>query len=133
MTTTERYASRRDKFDAATRQLIERTEAGNLRWTPNLEFCRKRGDDTEFVGPAYIAELGGKRIAVYEYRYKNFVDADEWFWDTRVGIDFIDESLNTEWTWPSPNGRLILLDVIRYRTSNADEFLNQILSESPAG
>ncbi len=128
MTTTDKHS----KWNDATQRLIDKTDSGELTWVSNHELCQRRADESEFIGPAYLTEFGGKQIAVYEYRYKNYIDADEWFWDTGVSIEFVNSELETEWRWPSPTGRMMLLDSIRYKTANADTFLHQLLTDHPA-
>jgi hypothetical protein len=116
----------------AVEKLIELTRNGELRWRPSHELCRRRSG-TNFFGPAYIADVDGKQVAVFEYRFQNFTDVDEWHWDTGVTVEFVDQNYETEWVWPSPPGRFALLDAVRYQASEADDFLNRFLAKPTAG
>ena len=118
-----------NEWNEAAKRLIELTESGQMRWEQNRDLCRRREKDEEFVGPAYVTEYGGKRIAVYEYRYKQWLDAEKWDWERDVAVEFVDENFESEWTWPAPQRRGALLESIQYQTSHARQFLQAILAE----
>ena len=115
----------------AVDKLIQMTRDDELHWLPSHDLCRRRSD-TDFVGPAYLTDVDGKKVAIYEYRFQSFTDADEWHWDTGVTIEFVDQNYEPEWVWPSAKGRFGLLDAVRYQTSAADDFLNRFLAKPTA-
>jgi hypothetical protein len=117
-------------WDSATDKLIELTESGRIRWEPahQMPSASDHGNASELVGPAYVATVEEKRVAVYEYRYRLYTDADEWHWSTEIAVGFVDNNDQMEWEWPSPRRRSALLDAIRYQQSGAEQFLDRLLT-----
>ncbi|MDB5348324.1 MAG: hypothetical protein JWP89_6701 [Schlesneria sp.] len=122
-----------DRWTMAAEKLIALTQAGEVQWQPSQDISRRRST-ADIVGPAYVAEVDGKQIAVFEYQFKNFHDEDEWHWDTGVTVEFVDENYDTEWVWPSTGGsRFALLDAVRYQAAAADDFLSRFLEKPKVG
>ncbi len=121
-----------DRWTMAVKKLIQMTRDGELRWRPSHELCG-RCKETDIVSPAYLAEVDGKRVAIFEYRFMSFTDAEVWHWDTGVTIEFVDQNHESEWVWPSPQGRFELLDAVRYQAAEADDFLNRFLATPTVG
>lgn len=124
-----------DQWEAATRKLIQLTREGQLDWEPDRQIASQRGHDCEVIGVPYVAETGGKRIAVYEYHVPQWDEVGHVVPCTgsNVRIEFVDETGAAEWSWPSPKGRYELLEEIRYRQSEAEQFLNTFLSRMNPG
>jgi hypothetical protein len=118
-----------DKWDDATRKLIELTKSGQLDWEPDDEIPERRKASSPTVGPAYVTELNGKRIAVYEARTVVWDDDGTMipYTGTHVVVEFVDEHGNSEWRWPSAKGKYELLELIRYQCSDAENFLAKLL------
>ena len=125
-----------DQWEEATTKLIELTEQGVIHWSIDARLPERRnetfertGRDVRVEGPVHVAEVNGKRLAVYEIRT---LDLDEdgrvrGCLGTNVVIEFINPDLETEWSWPSPMNRYELLESIRFQQSNAKGFLMELL------
>jgi len=120
-----------DRWELAVNKLADMTRRGELTWTPTSNIAPPDAASANLVGPAFVACVNGKYIAVYEYRYKYFTGEDEWYWESDTAIQFVDARTHaTEWLWPSPRGREQLLDAIRYEHVGADAFLDSLLSNT---
>ena len=115
-------------WDKAVEKLIRLTEGGQLAWTE----CRLplRPLMQEYVGAQYVAEVEGRRVAVYEYAFPTESDDFGKYMDRSIGIEFIDQEGKPVWTWPVSQGRAQLLDAIRYQSVKGDSFLGSFLEEA---
>lgn len=107
------------------------TERNVVRWVP----VRDHGPDMLplVVGVAYVSEVKGKRIRVYEYQYPSSWDEDGAVLETTsdVAIEFIDQVVNRlEYRIPSTESRWKLLESIRLQASQVPEFVNAFLKAS---
>lgn len=131
-----------NSWEAARRRLTELTLDGGISWASHFDVSfGQEVDDDRVINPVYVAQYANKTIAVYEYRTKVFTDEDTWNWESGVSIEFVeldvdgvtnDLRLRRLWRWPETAGARTLLEAIRYQAVQADDFLNQILSEAPA-
>jgi hypothetical protein len=116
-----------DQWDRAVRKLIALTDSGELRWMPCPAFC-ERHEEIAFASPAFAAAVRGKQIVVFEHLFEDD-DLPLAAKGSNVAIVFVGPNREIEWRWPAPKGRFELLETIRYRTSNADEFLKEFLAD----
>lgn len=116
-----------DRWDEATDRLIELTERRELEWE-DVELPKRPLMDG-FVGPQHVAEIEGRRVAVYEKSYKVYDGENDRFHpSTSVIIEFVDEKLGPGWVWPVRTWkRSELLDAIRNRWADGDGFLRTLL------
>lgn len=131
------------QWEAARQRLTELTRSGQIEWSSHYDLSYEQEfDDDRIVGPIYVAQYANKMIAVYEYQTKVFTDEDRWNWESGVSVEFVEfdidgvtheQRLRRQWRWPETPGSRTLLEAIRYQSSQADDFLSQILAESPAG
>ena len=113
-------------WNAAVRKLLSLTEAGQVTWRRYQELPSKR-ENTQ--GEAFCTELQGRRIAVYEYRFRSYEDEDSWSWETEVGVEFVTFDGELEWRWPATSSRWELIDAIRGQVAGAPDFLRRFLEE----
>ncbi|MEX2317336.1 MAG: hypothetical protein WD669_09310 [Pirellulales bacterium] len=124
-TKSHRYS----EWDDAIGKLAAMTEQGAIKWELHESF-HGRGEDIA-ISPAFIAEVNGRNVLLYEYKYKYFTDVDEWTWQTDVAVEFVDDEGRLEYTWQGSRGsRQRLLDAIRYRAAHVDDFFKEFLRES---
>ena len=119
------------QWNKAAEKLIELTRSGQVRWMP--EQLQLRPGMKDFVGPQYAAEFMNRKIAVYEYEFTlthqfqfGHIGGGKL---SRVMIEFVDESTERIWVWPtSVEVRERLLEAIQYQVANPTEFLEALLS-----
>lgn len=116
-------------WEGAVKKLLRLTESGEQSWqcAPGLDEEREN-----VVGDAFVAEVQGRHIMVYQYRFKAYTDEDTWSWEERVAIEFVefrDNEFVTQWRWPTSPYGWRLLDAIRSQTARAPEFLRAFLGE----
>jgi hypothetical protein len=117
---------REPNWEAAVKKLAEQTEAGMIKWSQNTRVASLR---KQVHGDGYEAVVQGRHVLVYEYRYRDFIDSEEYEWEDDVAIEFVTPQLELEYRWPATPYRRYLLDSIRYQVSGADKFLERFLSE----
>lgn len=119
-----------DRWRLAVQKLTDLTRSGDLKWKASHEFCRHRQRDLDCVGPAFLAKVNDKDIALYEFRYKDQNEPNDMSWNTGIAIEFIDPNYEPEWVWPGVDEHYALLDEVRKQTSHANEFLASFLQNS---
>jgi hypothetical protein len=112
------------EWEPVVEKLIEQTISGKVQWWPESKLDEVREN---VVGDGYCAEVMGRRIAAYEFRYKRYSDEDLWEWDEDVAVEFVDADCKLLWRWPGVSNRYRLVDAIRYQHANAKQFANEFL------
>jgi hypothetical protein len=110
----------------AVKVLVEKTNNGNIRWSEGHYPPDFRENA---VGPVYKAVVGGRWLAVYEYSYKYYTDADEFEWRQQAAIEFVQEDGTLEWKWPETPLGWELLDAIRAQQAGAAHFYDQLVKD----
>lgn len=109
----------------AVRKLILRTAEGPLQW--NATFYSKELREDVLGDGIYLANVQGRSLIVYEYRYKSYSDEEHYVWEQGVTIEFVDHEGCLQWAWPKTPYHFQLLDTIRYQLARADKFLEDFL------
>ncbi|HUT94347.1 MAG TPA: hypothetical protein VMY37_33110 [Thermoguttaceae bacterium] len=110
----------------AVQKLVALTESGKLTW----ERCYHAPPRAhEIVGDMLRANVQGRYITVYEYRFKSYEDEDTWSWETEVAVEFVDSQGELQWRWPATSYRWALIDAIRAQLAGAPDFLRKFLAE----
>ena len=117
-----------DQWDQAAQKMIQLTENDKLNWQVNLFPVTMRNEVLRDT--IYCAHVQGHWVAVYEYRYQEFYDADNWYWSNEVAIEFVTANGDLEWRWPTVPCRVQLLDAIRAKICGANDFLKRFLESA---
>lgn len=107
-------------------KLLEETSRRSISWSvEDVPTPIERGSN--FIVPIFLETVyQGQRIAVYEIKYKRFVDEFEFYWAGVVNISVLDESGRTLWKYEGDDPELNeLLNDARRSLSTVDSFLNQ--------
>lgn len=84
-----------------------------------------------------MAKYGEKRLRLYEKRFQEeFVDFDEFEmrpvpkveWRKVVVLEFIDESGNSLWGFPSVEALNDLISAVQYQVAGVKDFLMELLA-----
>ncbi|MUI54411.1 hypothetical protein [Aliivibrio fischeri] len=106
-------------------QLIELTQEKTINWlregAPSSLLIN--GSKVKYV---YITEYNNKTLRIYEELYKYFTDEDEYHWQTRTIIDFVDGE-DSIFEFPQTSNSWDLLKVIQYCDVDIDGFMNDML------
>jgi hypothetical protein len=114
----------------AVKKLVALTESGKLSWNRLVQFPPRA---EEIVGDAFRTAVQNHFIAVYEYRFRNFIDEERYVWETDVAIEFVDIEGRLQWRWPATPYRWQLIDAVRGQAAGAPEFLREFLAEEKVG
>jgi len=115
-----------EMWEQAINKLVSVTCSGSLEWQIDEPISSPAGAVT---GHVYTSYVQGRKLAVYEFRYRYFTDEDEWELVPDVAIDFVTEDGTLEYRWPKLGPRWTLIDAIRRSVSGADEFLESFLGK----
>lgn len=115
----------------AVAKLVALTESRELTWD---RFFHTPPRDHDIVGDTmFRANVQGRYIAVYEYRFKTYEDEDTWSWETEVAVEFVKSEGELQWRWPATSYRWALIDAIRAQVAGAPQFLEKFLAEGKPG
>ncbi|RWX57206.1 hypothetical protein [Photobacterium chitinilyticum] len=78
------------------------------------------------VKHVYTTEYNNKNLRIYEELYKYYTDEDEYHWQNRTIIDFVDGE-DSIFEFPQTSNSWDLLKAIQYRDVDIDGFMNDIL------
>lgn len=115
------------KWDIAIRALAEKTRRNEIKWQTAAGIRNKREN---VIGQAYITTYQQKVIAVYEYEYRYYTDADEYHMVSDVAIELVDNNGELLWRLPEIPSRGDLLDAVRFQTVGAEDLLESLLSDA---
>lgn len=105
--------------------LIELTQMKNLKWTreqaPSVLITNHNR-----IKQVYVTFYNNRNLRIYEEMYKYYTDEDEYYWQTRVSLEFTD-GINTLWQFPQTSNSWDLLNVIQYSDVDVDGFMRDVL------
>jgi len=119
-----------DSWTRAVRKLVRLTESGEITWAPFPQLVSTRKHLQEDIeGEPFCANVEGRPIAVYQYRFKRYEDEDTWSWESDVAVEFVNTDGQLEWRWPATAYRWELLEAVRGQVAGASHFLRSFLRE----
>lgn len=105
--------------------LTELTQTNQIKW--NRDSPPKSILTTHNrISQVYTTFYNQKHIRIYEEMYKYFTDEDDYFWQTHLILEFTDEYDNSIWQFPQTPNSWDLLNAIKYKDANIDDFLKGI-------
>lgn len=110
--------------------LVELTQTGQINWVRDIP-PRQILTTHNRIQQVYVTFYNGKNIRLYEEMYKYFTDEDEYYWQTQLVLEFIDENANSIWQFPQTSNGWDLLNAVKYRDANVDAFINDIFGKKP--
>ena len=118
-----------DDWTRAVRKLVALTESGGVTWVQFPQLGSKREN---VQGDAFYADVEGRPVAAYQYRFKSYEDEETWSWENEVAVEFVTSDGDLQWRWPATPYRWELLEAIRGQVAGARHFLESFLAEEPA-
>lgn len=106
-----------EQWEKVIRKLLYDTETKDVTWKRE-----PRPDREDVVGFAYSTLVKDKRVLVYEYQYRHYVEEEVWDTQNDIAVELISDDGTLEWRLPGVSSRHELLDAIRQQTSGAQEF-----------
>lgn len=107
-------------------RLLEETSRRGVSWSvEDVPSPIERGSN--FIIPIFLeTSYQGQRIAVYEVKYKQFVDEYDYYWAGAVSISILDGAGRTLWKYEGDDPELEeLLNDARRSLAEVDSFLHQ--------
>ncbi len=108
----------------------ELTQKGEVKWVRENPPSKILTTENR-IEQVYVTFYNGKNIRFYEEMYKYYTDEDEYHWQTQLVLEFIDENSNSIWQFPQTSNGWNLLNAVKYRDANVDEFIKDIFGRRP--
>lgn len=105
--------------------LAELTQTRQINWVREVP-PRQILTTHNRIQHVYVTFYNGRNIRLYEEMYKYFTDEDEYYWQTQLVLEFIDENGNSIWQFPQTSNGWDLLNAVKYRDANVDAFINDV-------
>jgi hypothetical protein len=118
-----------NEWDGIVEQLLELTRAGQIPWSFFRPGTRIDSPEADVRGMVYEGSYIGRTLFVYEYEYKHWLDEDRAITETDVAIDLLAKHGHSTWRLPETEMRHLLLDEVRKRTAEADDFAQAFRKE----
>lgn len=121
----------RDKWVATISKLLRLTQESQIRW----QLKRHSGSlaPGERTPAVYTTEYAGQRLRLYEFHRKHVFfgplsDEPETDWERGLRLEFLDKNDTPLYSVEDVAGIGDLLDAVKYKTANIDEFLEKLIS-----
>lgn len=108
--------------------LLKQTQAGSIAWTRTTPFEYMNSASDDHVDMAFIANHGGQSLAIYEERFKSWMDEDTSYWDARVVLDVVDGDHSLVWRFPPSMFLRDLLAAASYSAANVPKIFDDLMS-----
>jgi hypothetical protein len=120
-----------DKILTAIARLIDQTQDSQLKWQGQA--CKPTDDIVAgkeiLVDIVYQAEKDDRLIRLYEYKYRHYVDEDEYFWSRDIALELSDVTKKSWWRFPSHSAIKDLFEAVQFQIVGADQFIKNLISD----
>lgn len=116
------------KSGAVISKILRETTETIIQWSLSNHRVNGMDGDEELIGNIYQADISGKHIRLYKYKFKWYVEEDVYHWVSRIRLEFF-SSYNgaTEWTFPYSNTLDDLYDAVMAQTAGVNDFFDEYL------
>ena len=111
-------------------KLTKETLKGNILWNIVNHKGIELPHDEKVTSKVYTATVSSKKIRVYEYQYKHYVDEEEWLWKRRARLEMIDDNSERLYEFEYDYSLYDLFNSIAKMTANVDDFINNFLNSA---
>ena len=87
------------------------------------------GGVEKLLDNSYITKIGNRKIRLYKYEGKYYIDEDQFDWIEYYRLEFVDFYDKSEWEFPRDRALEDLYDTVRYKTSKVEDFFKDYLTE----
>lgn len=106
-------------------KLIELTQHNQLTWRASS--IQISLPSYEKVDTCFSVEHLNKNIRIYKYFYQVWTEEDSFYWAESIRLEFYNNNtLELEFRFPETSNMLELLNTIMYKTSNVEEFYDNL-------
>lgn len=107
-------------------KLTELTQNNQITWE-RTEAPRNLKSSISRVDFVYYANYNNQRLRLYEEYFKYFTDEDEYFWDSKVYLNIVDDYGHPYFDIPNTRNLNNLLSSVKYQSSNINDLFNGLL------
>jgi hypothetical protein len=106
------------------------TKSGEITWViaRNTGLMQLPGNNSIF-GLVYESKYQGQNLRLFKYNYRVYTDEDEYTLLTSTKLLFVESNGQTLWDVPMGRGLEDLYDSVQFKTANAEDFFEKLLSE----
>jgi len=118
-----------DRIAQLVLKLIKLTNTDKIEWKSLLPTDMKwRKDPGYLIDKVYRTQVNGKSFQLYRYKEKWYREEDDYEWIVSTRLELIDENEYTDYEFEYSNSMNDLYEIVREKTSKAEEIINQILN-----
>lgn len=107
--------------------LIELTQEKQIKWTREYPPSSIITNNNR-IKYVYTTEFNERQLRVFEEMYKYYTDEDQFHWQTRTIVEFIDGE-DSIFEFPQTSNSWDLLKAIQYRDVDIDGLMKNILKK----
>lgn len=122
-----------DRFERGVFQIFRLTHLGEMQWSRKNPPQSLTGGTNSVFPYFFEAEYGGKRVGLFQERYRYAISETEERWGERVGLVLLDSAGDVEFEFPLTPFTNDLFEAVRIKESNVDDFLNVLMQSEPHG
>lgn len=108
-------------------KLTKETLRKNIKWNDKQNKGLVLPHEERATSKLYITTIDEKKLRIYEFQYKHYVDEDEWLWNQRVRLEMIDANEEKIYEFGYNYSLNDLFNAVTKSNSGVDEFLDKFL------
>lgn len=121
-----------DRIEEAVLKIFRLTHMDRINWHRASPPRNLSGGTDSYFASYFEAEYDGQKLALFQERYQHFIEQiEDVRWTERVGLVLLSPDGQVLFEFPSNREVYDLLEAVRYKTSNIDGFLNNLLGKKP--
>ncbi|HHI4957606.1 hypothetical protein [Vibrio parahaemolyticus] len=104
-------------------KLTELTQYNEITWVRESapDYLQSTISRVDFV---YFVYFNNQQFRLYEEMYKYFTDEDEFYWETQVRLDLVDNLGNVMFDVPKTRNMYNLIQAVKYQTSDINRLFS---------
>jgi hypothetical protein len=114
-------------------KLNRETKEGTIKWDIIRNKPSSLSGSEVLIDNVYICKVLNKKLRLYKYQSKYFVDEERFEWTDSHRLEFMDGYGNSEWTFPADRGIYELYESVRFKASDIEQFIGDYLADEGKG
>ena len=110
-------------------KLNEDTRIKKTVWKMTKTIPSTVGGEEKLLDYAYTTQVADRILRLYKYRYKSYVDEEQYMFTEGHRLEFIDDEGKGLWEFPQTDYLRDLYETVRLKTANIESFFSKYLNE----
>ncbi len=109
-------------------KLNRETKEGIVKWDTIRNKPSSLSGSEVLVDNVYVCKILDKRLRLYKYQSKYFLDEDRFEWNDGYRLEFMDSYGNSEWAFSEDRAIYDLYQSVRFKASDIEKFMGDYLA-----